>query len=188
MGTNGTVVEYDKNFNEIWQLQNPIAMGRHPPQERQHADHRRRTTSSHAKSIPRAKPSGNLNRNTDLPADYQLHQHAANLHPIWPMATPLSARAATSPMAKDRNSSKSHRTGKFVWVLCKILIIFGSCNRRANFGRSGQSPKIPVNRNIDPVSPEILFCLHALVKKCARALAAAGTSIIFAAPTLTTSQ
>ena len=36
------VVEYDKDFKEIWKLRDQDALGRHPPQERQHADYRRR--------------------------------------------------------------------------------------------------------------------------------------------------
>ena len=34
------VVEYDKDFNEIWRLQGQEPMGRDSAQERQHADHR----------------------------------------------------------------------------------------------------------------------------------------------------
>ena len=140
------VVEYDKNFNEIWSYPIRLAVGRHPAQERQHADHRRSRTASRARSIPRARRSGNSSarrfagRRISSP-------HARKAARAWPTATPSSARAATA--AKARSWLKSRRTKKSSGC-CKT----GKTSATPPPCKSWTTPafpKSPANRNIDPL-------------------------------------
>ena len=108
----GQVVEYDKNFKEIWKYEIADPLGRHPPQERQHADHRRKR-HSHPRSQP--QEGDGLGTQAGRPAGGLPVSSTRRPAPAWPTATRSSAPAAAT--AKARSSSKSRPDKKVVWVL-----------------------------------------------------------------------
>ena len=71
--SSSNVVEYDKDFNEVWSYPNQIAVGRHAPQRTATRSSRMKQDNLTREVNPKARRSGN-SRTTELPEAYRFVQ------------------------------------------------------------------------------------------------------------------